>query len=479
MSFLMLNIATRSLAAQQLAMDVTAQNLSNSTTPGYNRQIVNLTPGPEQPMGGYNAANGPSQLGDGVYVSGVTQATDAFLARSVTAQTGLAGTWSATSQALQQLQSLFQEPSSTGLGEAMDAFFGAWQTLSQNPSNVSAEQGVLGQAQQLTSAFQNISNQLTSLQGNLNQTVISEVGQINSLAQQIANVNQSIAQVGIQSNPNQLLDQQNQLMSQLSQLVNVTYSTSPAGQLDVYIGAHALVLGPQTASLTTVQDPTSGMADVQWSDGSTANIQSGELYGSLQVRGQTVNGTVTGYIPTYLSQLNSLAAGLASAVNQLQSSGYAPNGTAPTGIPFFTAGSSGSITAGSIQLNPALASNPQLLASASTAGSPGDGSNALAIADLAQNNTITYPGQSGSGTFSSFWGSLVGQVGLDGQGALNRQQTTQSTLANLQNQLQSVVGVNPDEESVHLIQEEQSYRAAVQVITSEQANMSALLAAIG
>src|SRR5579875_3164739 len=474
----MLNIATRSLAAQQLAMDVTAQNLANATTPGYDRQIANLTPGPEQPMGGYNAANGPSELGDGVSVASVSQATDAFLTRSVTAQTSLAGNWSATSEALQQLQSLFQEPSSTGLAEAMDAFFGAWQTLSQNPASVSAEQAVLGQAQQLTSAFQNISDQLTSLQANLDQTVVSEVGQSNSLAQQIADTNQSITEVGIASHPNDLLDQQNQLVTELSKLVNVTYATSASGATDVYIGAHALVLGSQTSALTTVQDPNSGFEDVQWADGSQANIQAGELYGNLSVRGQSVNGTFTGYIPTYLTQLNALAAGLANAVNQLQSSGYAPYGSAPTGLPFFTSGASGTLTAGSIQLNPTLAANPQLVASASAPNSPGDGSNALAVADLAQSNTITYPGQAASGTFDNFWSALVGQVGLDGQSALNRQQTTQTTLAGLQNQLQSEVGVNPDEESVNLIQEEQSYRAAVQVITSEQSSMSALLAAI-
>ncbi|MGC8490043.1 MAG: hypothetical protein ACP5QO_17735, partial [Clostridia bacterium] len=52
----------------------------------HNRQIVNPTPAPEQAMGGYNAANGPKQLGVGVYASGVTQATDAFLVRSVTVQ---------------------------------------------------------------------------------------------------------------------------------------------------------------------------------------------------------------------------------------------------------------------------------------------------------------------------------------------------------------------------------------------------------
>ena len=46
MGFVMLNIASRALAAQQLAMDVTGQNLANATTPGYQRQQVVLTDPP-------------------------------------------------------------------------------------------------------------------------------------------------------------------------------------------------------------------------------------------------------------------------------------------------------------------------------------------------------------------------------------------------------------------------------------------------
>jgi flagellar hook-associated protein 1 FlgK len=474
----MLNIGASALAAQQLAMDVTSQNLANATTPGYQEEVTNLTEAPAIPFGGTNAANGPSQLGEGVTVQSVMRVSNAFLARSVRAETSLANTWSTVSQALQQLEPLFQEPSSTGLGEAMDAFFGAWQTLSQNPTSISARTALLGQAQQLTSTFQSLSGQLLQEQTNLNQNVQSEVGQVNALAQQIANLNQSIEAVGPSGNPNDLLDQRGELLNQLAQLVNITYTSTPSGALYVYVGSHVLVANTQTYQLTTVQDPSTGLWDVQWADGSAAYIQSGTLYGTLEVRGQTQNGTFSGYIPTYLSQLNTLAAGLANAVNQLQASGYGLNGTTPTNIPFFTSGSAPSITAGNITVNPVLVANPTDIAAASSPSSPGDGSNALAIADLAQSNSITYPGQTVTGTFNDYWSALVGTVGLDGQSANARQQSTQSTLQDMQNALQSQVGVNPDQESVNLIQEEQSYRAAVQVITTEQSSMSALLAAI-
>lgn len=46
MSFMMLNIAARALAAQQLALDVTGNNMANATTPGYQAETANLTEAP-------------------------------------------------------------------------------------------------------------------------------------------------------------------------------------------------------------------------------------------------------------------------------------------------------------------------------------------------------------------------------------------------------------------------------------------------
>lgn len=481
MSFLMLRIASRALAAQQLAMDVTGQNLANVTTPGYRREQTILTEANPVPMGGFNAANGPSQLGQGVTVETVTRVNDAFLSRSVRSQTSLSGTWSAINQALQQLQPFFSEPSSSGLSESMTAFFGAWQTVSQNPTSLSARTALLGQAQQLAGTFHSLNQQLLTEQTNLNQSVVDQVGQINSLATQIANLNKSIQNVSSSGQPpNDLLDQRGQLLTQLSQLVNITYTQNSSGAVDIYLGAHPLVVGRQTYQLTTAIDPVSGFNQVQFTDGSVATVQSGTLYGTLSVRGQTQNGVVTGYIPTYLSQLNALAAGLAQAVNTQHAQGVSldtATNTNPAYANVFTFGNT-TAGAGSITVNPNLLQDPAAIRAASQTGGTGDGSNALAIAKIQQENVITYPGQANTTTLQDYYQSLIGQLGLDGQTAAGRSQSANSTLNDLQQALHSKVGVNPDQSSVSLIQEEQSYKAAAKVVLTEQSVMNALLAAV-
>ncbi len=472
MGFVMLNIASRALAAQQLAMDITGQNLANATTPGYQRQQVVLTDPPPVLLPGTGSQ--PNYVGQGVTVSQITRVSNAFLSRSVRAQTSQAGSWSAIDTALAQLQPLFAEPSSTGLAEAMNSFFAAWQTVSQNPTSLPARTALLGQAQQLVSNFQGLAQQLVNEQSNLDQSVSSQVGQINHLAAQLATVNQSIAAAaGTGATPNDLLNQRGELLNQLAKLANISYAVNPNGSVDVYLGSQALVLNHTTYTLTTRFNAATGVHDVVFQNGAVPKLSSGSLYGTLQVRGISQGSTLVGDIPTYLRRLNTLATGLATAVNHLQASGYGLGGTSPTGLPFFT---NAGLGAGGLAVNPTLLANPNLVAAASAPSAPGNGSNALAIADLAQ-TPVALGGT--SSTLASYWTSLVNQVGLDGQSASQRSTTATNTLSDLNSALQSQVGVNPDQASANLIQEEQSYRAAAQVITTEQSTMDALLAAVG
>lgn len=452
-------------------MDVTGQNLANATTPGYQRQQVNLTEAPPVLLPGIGGE--PNYVGQGVSVSDIQRVSNAFLSRSVRAQTSQAGTWSSISTALGQLEPLFSEPSSTGLGEAMDSFFAAWQTVSENPSNLPARTALLGQAQTLVTTFQNLDQQLINEQSNLDQSVVAQVSQVNQLADQIAGLNQSIgAATGTGGQPNDLLNQRGELLDQLASLANISYTQNPNGSVDVYLGGQPLVVNETTYTLKTPFNPATGLHDVVFQDGAAPTLSSGTLYGTLQVRGASSGGALVGDIPNYLSQLNTLATGLADAVNSFQANGYGLNGTTPTGIPFFT---NANLGAGGFSVNPALTANPDLVAAASSASAPGDGSNALAIADLGQ-NAISLGGS--TTTLANYWNSLVTQVGLDGQSASQRSSTAQSTLSDLTAALSSQVGVSPDQESANLIQEEQSYQAATQVITTEQSAMDALLAAV-
>lgn len=56
--FSILNTAKLGLLAQQLAMEVTGNNIANVETPGYSRQEVRLTPQHRRGAAGHRGAGG-------------------------------------------------------------------------------------------------------------------------------------------------------------------------------------------------------------------------------------------------------------------------------------------------------------------------------------------------------------------------------------------------------------------------------------
>jgi flagellar hook-associated protein 1 FlgK len=78
--------------------------------------------------------------------------------------------------------------------------------------------------------------QIGNIQTRINEQMESDVIQINSLATQIASVNQQIFQYkGTNYSPNDLLDQRDQLVSDLNKLVQTTTIPAADGSLGVFI----------------------------------------------------------------------------------------------------------------------------------------------------------------------------------------------------------------------------------------------------
>lgn len=457
MSFSILNIASRALAAQQLSLDVTGNNLSNATTPGYHSQTANLSEVPPSP----SPLEPNLQLGQGVTVSSVTRASNAFLSRSVRNQLSLNGYWTQIKNALQPIQSIFNEPSSSGLSESLNQFFGAWQTLSQSPNSLADRQNVISQGKNLAATFNAMGNAIVKEQAAMTTTVTSTVSQINSLSQQIAHLNVAISQTtGAGNTANTLLDQRGRLLDQLSQLTNISYTQTGAQQLNVYIGTHPLVVTNQAypIALSTSATPVPIWQDTQTPVGS----QSGSLAAAIAVRSSGQQ-----YLSGYLSELNHLASTVVSAVNHTQTTGYQYNSSS-LGPNFFNPAHT---TAATMSVSSTL--TPTQIAAASSPNSPGNGSNALAQYD----SSLT--AQSGlNATFAGYFTNLVGQVGNDGQYAVNQAASTSTTLNSLKNSRQSATGVDVNQASANLLQEEQSYMAAAKIVMTEQSVMNSLLQAV-
>ena len=96
----------------------------------------------------------------------------------------------------------------------------------------------------LATVFNTLGQQFGSQQSQVNGQITSTVNSINSAISNIAAINQKIAQVDTNTNPNALLDQRDGLVSTLSGLLGVTGVVEANGTMSVYASnGQALVSG--------------------------------------------------------------------------------------------------------------------------------------------------------------------------------------------------------------------------------------------
>jgi flagellar hook-associated protein 1 FlgK len=104
----------------------------------------------------------------------------------------------------------------------------------------------------------------------------------------------------------------------------------------------------------------------------------------------------------------------------------------------------------------------------------GDNSNALKLAGILNQNVLNGGAESLSGAVNSY----VGAVGLQTSQAQNGATAQQSVLNSAQSAQQSVSGVNLDQEAAKLVQFQQAYTAAAQVIQASNTLFASLISAI-
>ncbi|KDE40444.1 MAG: flagellar hook-associated protein FlgK [Nitrincola lacisaponensis] len=101
-----------------------------------------------------------------------------------------------------------------------------------------------------------------------------------------------------------------------------------------------------------------------------------------------------------------------------------------------------------------------------------DNRNGLLMADLTKQKTSL------EGTYQDTYGRLVERVGITTKIAQMDTKASQAVLQNSINQREEISGVNQDEEMVRLIQFQQAYQAATQLITASQRTFDALINAV-
>lgn len=316
-------IGISALSTAQAGLMTTGHNISNANTAGFHRQETAQST--NIPL-----YSGSGFFGQGVHVTTVKRLYSDLLEGQVMQAQSQSGQLESYFTQIKQIDNMLADPSA-GLSPALQDFFSGIQEVATNPSSTPSRQSMLSSVQALVSRFQTLDQRFKEIRDGVNTEITSRTGEINSYAQQIANINHqiSLAQSAStdQQPANDLLDQRDQLIGDLNKIVKVSSLKQDDGSMNIFIGnGQPLVLGLQPLKLVATpssQDPerlevgldTGGGNIVQLGQGS---MDGGSLGGVMAFRFETLDQAQ--------NALGRVAIGLAQTFNDQHRLGMDMNG---------------------------------------------------------------------------------------------------------------------------------------------------------
>ncbi len=462
-TFFGLNVALSGVVTQQRALNTVSHNLTNATTIGYSRQRVDTSAQTPFPYPALNTPVGPGQLGTGVVATQYTRLRDQFADLSYRSGSSELGQFQARAESLSTIDTVIDEPGSTGLTFLLSQFWGSWQALSVNPDSAASREAVRQTGQSLAQGFGDLNAQVAASQSEANARIGIGVARVNELAGQVNELNKQIAMVvAVGQEPNDLRDMRDLLLDEIAGFSDVTITQPTAnGKVSVAIGSQ-LIVDSGTDTVNALAISGAGAATV---NGVPTTITSGRLRGLVDMR-DTVFGGATGY----LAQLDALAGAVAGSINTRHAAGFGTDGT--TGNNFFTGATAATLAVAA----PILASVDAIAASDTAANLPGGADNAL---DIAQLQFVVQLIGASTTTIDGFYQQVVARVGVDTDQARRLAKVQEGVLEAAESRRAATSGVNLDEEMADMVRFQKSYNAAARMVTTVDEMLDTIINRMG
>lgn len=318
MSFGLLTLGTQSLQANQTALSVTGQNISNVNTEGYTRQ---------RPV-----FHSRADLG-GVEIDDIDRVADAFLNRQIWTDSATFNSYNAFEDFANELDNLMASDV-TSISKAMDDYFGALQTAVDDPVSLPNRELFIAQSEALVQRFNDLDANIRRQNDTINGRLESNVASINTIAGNIAQLNDEIRIAKAAGNvSSELLDQRDAKLEELSEYIGfTTLEDNSTGEVSVFVGnGEPLVVGQSANTLYTITSPAdTSQLNIGIQIGNsvgdiTHQIAGGKVGGMLDYRENTLNET--------LDELGRIALVFADSMNEQHQKGMDLDGN-PGGLMF-------------------------------------------------------------------------------------------------------------------------------------------------
>ena len=308
-----LNIAHSGMQAAQVQLDTAGHNIANVNREGFSRQRVLLSARtPLLQSYGY--------VGRGVQIDSIARTRDAFLDQVYRKQTPGLGYAEARAVYFGRVEDIFQEPQENAFSARINEFWDALNDFSNNVEELPVRLALLQSAQNLAGSLNTVAERIYTVRTNANEEIKALVPKINTITQNIADLNRSIRDIEVGSaQANDLRDQRDLMLDELSQIVGITYRERTDGQVDIVIGGDLLVESDKARQIAAVRNAAldierGDLVEIRFADDNKlVNVNGGQLEGALVTRDED--------LVTLKEEMDNLAQALIQKMNRIHSQG--------------------------------------------------------------------------------------------------------------------------------------------------------------
>jgi len=297
-----INTAVTGLQTAQAGLNTVSNNVTNVNTPNYQREVIS----PSTLVAGGASA--------GVTAGEVTRVTNQYLQSASLTASASAGSAGVISDLIDQAQAAFGDPTSaTSYLNQLQTVFSDFTAAGNNPGSVLARSQAIGDINTFLDSTRQISSTLSTLSGQTDSKITSDLTQVNQLLTQISGLNTTIAAArAMGTDATGAENTQAQLIGTLSSLVGITVQTQSDGSAVVRTDNGALLAGyGGAATLSYASDPTGQGAIFVVPPGQLTalplDVGNGEIQGLMSLRNKQ--------LPDIQSQLAEYVSSSVSAIN--------------------------------------------------------------------------------------------------------------------------------------------------------------------
>jgi flagellar hook-associated protein 1 FlgK len=329
------------LSAAELAISTTSHNISNADNEYYTRQRV-VTEAKT------SLTTSSGNVGTGVSVTTIARIHDEFVYSRLKDSSNSLSYDSFNKKTLEEVSNFFPDLEGVGLGSDIENYFSSWNDFASNPDDASQKIALVQNSMTLATNLQSTRTNVKDLQDSINGQLKTNVDEINSIGEQITEINKAINKVEVldANRANDLRDQRDQLELTLSDLLNVSVFkgnmttensidpnlTDQGTDYNINIAGYSFVDGASFHPLviSNSENESAYYSIYSESEGGTSREITDKLFGGkvgamLDLRGRTIDnssnsgyptdGTLQGYVDdldtfakTFITQTNSIYA---------------------------------------------------------------------------------------------------------------------------------------------------------------------------